>query len=40
MGTAVRSVPAGTLAWLEGELDAWQAEGRVDAATADGIRAR
>jgi uncharacterized membrane protein len=38
--TAVRSVPAGTLAWLEGELEAWQAEGRVDTATADGIRAR
>ncbi len=40
MDTAVRSVPAGTLAWLEGELEAWQAEGRLDAATADGIRAR
>ena len=36
----VQSVPAGTLAWLERELDAWQAEGRVDAATAAGIRAR
>ena len=40
MDTAVRSVPAGTLTWLEGELEAWQAEGRLDAATADGIRAR
>ena len=40
MDTAVRSVPAGTLAWLERELEAWQAEGRLDAATADGIRAR
>ena len=40
MVTAVRSVPAGTLTWLEGELEAWQAEGRLDAATAEGIRAR
>lgn len=40
MDTAVRSVPAGTLSWLEGELEAWQAEGRLDAATAQGIRAR
>ena len=40
MDTTVRSVPAGTLSWLEGELAAWQAEGRVDAATAQGIRAR
>ena len=40
MDTAVRSVPAGTLTWLEGELEAWQAEGRLDAATAEGIRAR
>ena len=40
MVTAMRSVPAGTLAWLEGELEAWQAEGRLDAATAEGIRAR
>lgn len=40
MDTTVSSVPAGTLAWLETELGAWQAEGRVDAATADGIRAR
>ena len=40
MDTAVRSVPAGTLAWLEGELEAWQAEGRLDAAAAQGIRAR
>jgi uncharacterized membrane protein len=36
----VRSIPAGTLSWLEAELAAWQAEGRVDAATAAGIRAR
>ena len=40
MVTAVRSVPVGTLAWLEGELATWHAEGRLDAATADGIRAR
>ncbi len=40
MGTATRSVPAGTLSWLEGELEAWQAEGRLDAATAQGIRSR
>ena len=40
MDTRTRSVPAGTLAWLEGELEAWQAEGRLDAATAAGIRAR
>ncbi len=40
MDTAVRSIPAGTLAWLEAELEQWQAEGRVSAATAEGIRAR
>ena len=40
MVPAMRSVPAGTLTWLEGELEAWQAEGRLDAATAEGIRAR
>ena len=40
MDAVARSVPAGTLTWLEGELEAWQAEGRVDAATAAGIRAR
>ena len=34
------SVPAATLAWLERELDSWQAEGRVDAPTAAGIRAK
>lgn len=32
-------VPSARLAWLEGELARWQAEGRVDAATAAGIRA-
>jgi len=38
-GPLVRPVPAAQLAWLEGELARWQAEGRLDAATADGIRA-
>ena len=36
----VKSVPPATLSWLEGELAAWQAEGRLDADTAAGIRAR
>jgi uncharacterized membrane protein len=36
----VRSVPPATLSWLEDELAAWQAEGRLDAAAAAGIRAR
>ncbi len=40
MDTRARSIPPGTLSWLEGELAAWQAEGRLDAATAEGIRAR
>ena len=40
MDGRARSVPPGTLSWLEGELAAWQAEGRLDAATAEGIRAR
>lgn len=31
-------VPAAQLAWLEGELARWQAEGRLDAATVAGIR--
>lgn len=34
------SAPAATLAWLERELAQWQAEGRLDAATAAAIRAR
>ena len=38
--TAGRSVPPATLSWLERELVAWQAEGRLDAETAAGIRAR
>ena len=38
-GPPVRPVPAARLAWLEGELTRWQAEGRLDAATATGIRA-
>jgi len=38
--TAVRSVPPATLSWLEAELTAWQAEGRIDSHTAAGIRAR
>ena len=38
-GPSVRPVPAAQLAWLEGELARWQAEGRLDAATATGIRA-
>ena len=37
---APRRVPPGTLAWLEHELEDWQAEGRLDAATAAGIRGR
>ena len=32
------SAPAAQLAWLEGELDRWVAQGRIDAATAAGIR--
>ncbi len=32
-------VSAAQLAWLEGELARWQAEGRLDAATAAGLRA-
>ena len=40
MDAGARSVPAGTLAWLEAELETWQAEGRLDAATAAGIRGR
>ena len=32
-------MPAATLEWLEAELVRWQAEGRVDARTAAGIRA-
>ena len=38
--TGLRSVPPATLSWLETELAAWQAEGRLDADTAAGIRAR
>ena len=38
-GPSVRPVPAAQLAWLEGELARWQAQGRLDAATATGIRA-
>jgi uncharacterized membrane protein len=38
--TGVRSVPPATLSWLETELAAWQAEGRLDAETAAGIRSR
>ena len=32
------SAPAAHLAWLDGELDRWVAQGRIDAATATGIR--
>ena len=35
-----RSVPPATLSWLEAELADWQAEGRLDADAAAGIRAR
>jgi uncharacterized membrane protein len=35
----VRGAPRATLAWLERELGEWQAQGRLDAATAAGIRA-
>jgi uncharacterized membrane protein len=38
--TEVRRVPPATLSWLEAELSAWQAEGRLDAAAAAGIRAK
>jgi uncharacterized membrane protein len=35
----VRGAPRATLSWLERELGEWQAQGRLDAATAVGIRA-
>lgn len=35
-----RSVPAGHLAWLDRELAGWQEQGRIDAATAAGIRGK
>ncbi len=34
------SVPAGHLAWLDRELAGWQEQGRIDAATAAGIRGK
>ena len=39
-GSGTSSVPPATLAWLERELEQWQEEGRLDADTAAGIRAR
>lgn len=38
--TGPRSVPAGHLAWLDRELAGWQEQGRIDAATAAGIRGK
>ncbi|MEX2289433.1 MAG: DUF2157 domain-containing protein, partial [Mycobacteriales bacterium] len=39
-GAGAVSLPARQLSWLEGELTRWQAQGRIDAGTAVGIRAQ